>query len=126
MIMLEDVTARLVSFGYTVTENDTWMLNFIIQKVENHIKNDCNVDAVPGGLYNIAVDMVVGEFLFGKKSTGQLTGFNLEATVKQIQEGDTSVSFSGELSPEQRLDSVINYLMTYSKKQFASYRCVKW
>ena len=45
--MLEDVTARLVSFSYIVTEGDAWMLNFIIQKVENHIKNQCNTSTVP-------------------------------------------------------------------------------
>ena len=89
--MLEDVKQRLSSFGYEVTEGDTWVLGFIIQKVENYIKNNCNVDIVPEGLHQIAVDMSVGEFLLSKKSTGQLTGFNLEAAIKQIQEGDTTV-----------------------------------
>jgi len=127
--MLEDVTARLASFGYTVTGDDSWVLDFIIQKVENHIKNDCNVDAVPEGLHNIAVDMVVGEFLLSKKSTGQLTGFNLDAAIKQIQEGDTSVTFAigeGDSTPEKRLDTLISYLMNYGKGDFASYRCFKW
>lgn len=127
--MLEDVTARLTSFGYEVTAGDSWGLDFIIQKVENHIKNDCNVDAVPEGLHNIAVDMVVGEFLLSKKSTGQLTGFNLDAAIKQIQEGDTSVTFAigeGDSTPEKRLDVLISYLMNYGKDDFASYRCFKW
>lgn len=127
--MLEDVTKRLASFGYEVTEADTWVLGFIIQKVENYIKDNCNVDVVPEGLHQIAVDMAVGEFLLGKKSTGQLTGFNLEAAIKQIQEGDTTVTFAygdGDSTPEKRLDGLISYLMTYGKGSFASYRCVKW
>jgi len=127
--MLEDVIARLASFGYEVTVGDSWGLDFIIQKVENHIKNDCNVDAVPEGLHNVAVDMVVGEFLLSKKSTGQLTGFNLDAAIKQIQEGDTSVTFAigeGDSTPEKRLDVLISYLMNYGKSDFASYRCFKW
>lgn len=129
MIMLEDVTKRLASFGYEVTEADAWVLGFIIQKVENYIKNNCNVDVVPEGLHQIAVDMAVGEFLLGKKSTGQLTGFNLEAAIKQIQEGDTTVTFAygdGDSTPEKRLDGLISYLMTYGKGSFASYRCIKW
>jgi len=127
--MLEDVKARLASFGYTVTEADAWILDFIIQKVENHIKNDCNVDAVPEGLHNIAVDMAVGEFLLSKKSTGQLTGFDLSTAVKQIQEGDTNITYaigSGDSTPEQRLDMLISYLMNHGKGEFASYRCFKW
>lgn len=134
--MLEDVTARLASFGYTVTEADAWVLNFIIKKVEDHIKVDCGVfDSttstiiIPEGLHNIAVDMVVGEFLLGKKSIGQLTGFDISAAVKQIQEGDTSVTYSigsGDKTPEQRLDELILYLMNYGKGSLASYRSISW
>ena len=61
--MLEDVKERLASFGYQVTEADSWMLTFLIQKVENHIKNTCNLSVIPEELLNIAVDMVVGEFI---------------------------------------------------------------
>lgn len=127
--MLEDVTARLASFGYTVTESDTWVLNFIIQKVENHIKNICNIDAIPEGLNNIIVDMVVGEFLLNKKSMGNLAGFNLETAIKQIQEGDTSITYAigdGDLTPEKRLDLLIDYLMNRGKNELLSYRCIKW
>lgn len=134
--MLEDVTARLASFGYTVTEGDSWVLGFIITKVENHIKSDCGVyDAttgtivVPEGLHNVAVDMVVGEFLLGKKSTGQLTGIDISAMEKSIQEGDTTVTFaigSGDKTPEQRLDELILFLMNNGKGSFASYRSFSW
>lgn len=129
MMMLEVVTERLASFGYVVTENDSWMLDFIIQKVENSIKNDCNIDSVPEGLHEVAVDMVVGEFLLNKKSKGQLEGFDLDAAIKQIKEGDTSVTFAigeGDSSPEKRLDDLILYLMTYGKGKLVSYRCIKW
>jgi hypothetical protein len=123
--MIEDVTKRLLSYGYTVTTDDSWVLNFIILKTENHIKNQCNTSVVPEGLHEVAVDMVVGEFMQGKKSIGQLTGINLEAIVKSIQEGDSKVEFAGELSPEQRLESLIAYL-THGNMNFATYRRIKW
>ena len=124
--MLEDVTKRLESFGYEVIEDDTWVLEFIIQKVENYIKSNCNIDAIPEGLHQIAVDMSVGEFLLNKKSTGQLTGIDLEAAIKQIQEGDTTVAFAIDSTPEERLDNLISHLLNYGKGSFASYRCIKW
>ena len=124
--MLEDVTKRLESFGYEVTEDDTWVLEFIIQKVENYIKNNCNIDTIPEELHQIAVDMSVGEFLLNKKSTGQLTGIDLEAAIKQIQEGDTTVAFAIDSTPEERLDNLISHLLSYGKGSFASYRCIKW
>jgi hypothetical protein len=128
-MMLEDVTKRLESFGYEVTEADNWMIEFLIQKVENSIKADCNINTIPKELHEIAVDMVVGEFLLNKKSRGQLEGFDLEAAVKQIHEGDTSVTFAigdGSKTPEERLDELILYLMNYGKGKFAAYRCIKW
>ena len=127
--MLEDVKERLASFGYQVTEVDSWMLTFLIKKVENHIKNTCNVSSIPEGLGNVAIDMGVGEFLLNKKSIGGLTGFDLEAAVKQIQEGDTSITYAigeGDLTPERRLDALIAYLMNNGKNELISYRCIKW
>lgn len=127
--MLEDVTKRLESFGYEVTEADNWMIEFLIQKIENSIKADCNINTIPEELHEVAVDMVVGEFLLNKKSRGQLEGFDLEAAVKQIHEGDTSVTFAigdGSKTPEERLDELILYLMNYGKVKFAAYRCIKW
>lgn len=124
--MLNDVTARLASFGYIVESADAWVLDFIITKVQEYIKGDCNVSTVPEGLYSVAVDMAAGEFLLSKKSSGQLQGFDLSAVEKQIQEGDTNILFDVTYSPEKRLDVLINYLINYGKGSFAAYRCLKW
>jgi len=126
--VLEDVKERLMSFDYQVTEEDSWILTFLIQKVENHIKIICNIDCIPNELSNIVIDMVVGEFLLNKKSMGNLAGFNLETAIKQIQEGDTSITYAigdGDLTPEKRLDLLINYLMDHDK-ELISHRCIKW
>ena len=84
--MLEKVKERLQSFGYTLKDGDEVILNFSIQKVENTIKNDCNVSSIPDGLVNIAVDMAIGEFLTAKKtfSPNDIAGLDLDFAVKQI------------------------------------------
>ncbi len=126
-----DVGKLLESFGYTLQDGDDWLLGFCIQKVENSIKNECNVSSVPCGLKKVATQMVVGEFLFSKKGIGQLQGLiiDISAAVKQIQEGDTSVTFAlsdGSLTPEKRLDMLIAFLMQNGKSQFVHYRRLKW
>jgi len=126
-----DVGKLLESFGYTLQDGDDWLLGFCIQKVENNIKNECNVSSVPDGLKKVASQMVVGEFLFSKKGIGQLQGLNIDidAAVKQIQEGDTSVTFAfgdGSMTPEKRLDLLIAFLMQNGKSQFVRYRRLKW
>lgn len=130
--MLEMVEARLTSFGYEIQEGDEVILNFCIQKVENTIKNDCYVDAIPDGLMNIAVDMAVGEFLTVKKTFApdSIAGLDLNsAAVKQIQEGDTNVVFgTGESTQtdEQRLNAFITRLLTYGRDEFSCYRRLRW
>lgn len=129
--MLEMVKERLESFGYTLKDGDEVILTFSIQKVENTIKNDCNVSSIPDGLANIAIDMAVGEFLTAKKtfSPDDIAGLDLDFAVKQIQEGDTNTVFAtgeGTLTPEQRLTSFISYLLSYGKAEFNSFRKIRW
>ena len=68
---LFDVSKLLESLGYDLKPEDDWLLGFTIQKVENNIKNDCNVLVVPQGLYYVAVNMTVGQFIFTMKSSGK-------------------------------------------------------
>lgn len=129
--MLERVKERLQSLGYTVKDSDDIAINFAMQKVENTIKNDCNISAIPDGLMNIAINMVVGEFLMSKKTfaPNDLLNFNLDSAVKQIQEGDTNISFAvgeGSKTDEQRLDSFIDYLLNYGRDEFITYRRFRW
>nr|DAP12281.1 MAG TPA: head to tail adaptor [Caudoviricetes sp.] len=129
--MLERVKERLQSLGYTVKDSDDIAINFAMQKVENTIKNDCNISAIPDGLMNIAIDMVVGEFLMSKKTfaPNDLLNFNLDSAIKQIQEGDTNISFAvgeGSKTDEQRLDSFIDYLLSYGRDEFITYRRFRW
>ena len=89
--MLERIKERLESLGYALKDGDEVILTFSIQKVENTIKNDCNVPSIPDGLMNIAIDMAIGEFLTAKKtfSPDDIAGLDLDFAVKQIQEFDT-------------------------------------
>ena len=129
--MLERIKERLQSIGYAVKDSDDITINFAIQKVENTIKNDCNISAIPDGLMHIAIDMVVGEFLMSKKTfaPNDLLNLNLDAAIKQIQEGDTNISFAvgeGSKTDEQRLDSFIDYLLNYGRDEFITYRRFRW
>lgn len=129
--MLEMVKERLKSLGYEIQNDDSVILNFCIQKVENTIKNDCNLSSIPDGLMNIAVDMAVGEFLASKKtfSPESISGIDLDLAVKQIQTGDTNVAFSvgeGSLTAEQRLDAFIDHLKNYGRDEFSCYRKIRW
>lgn len=124
----EAVLKRLVSFGYSLKEDDGWVICFAMQKVENHIKNSCNTTNVPDGLFNVAVDMVCGEFLFTKKQTGklELEDIDLTGAITSIKEGDTQVNFGDGTSDEEKFNSFLNYLLHHGEGDFVCYRKLKW
>lgn len=131
MFNVDIVKERLRSFGYELKAEDDFVLSFCIDKVRSSIKNEINWQDVPEGLEHIAIDMVVGEFLLSKKTfaPNELEGFNLDYAVKQIQTGDTNTVFAtgeGSMTPEQRLTAFINYLLSYGKAEFNSFRRVRW
>lgn len=120
--MIEDVKKRLEALGFTVTDADTWALSFVCGKVENHIKNSCNVPAVPEGLREVAVDLACGEYLYSKFNAGQ---FDYEQAVSSIKEGDTQVNYSDGLSDAELISKLINDLRS-RELDFAAYRCIAW
>lgn len=124
----ETVLERLVSFGYNSKEGDAWVICFSMQKIENHIKNYCNIDSVPDGLFNIAVDMVCGDFLFTQKNTGnlELTDLDLDGAISSIKEGDTQVNFGSGSSDEDKLIDLINYLLNNGSGELLCYRKIRW
>ena len=127
-LFIEDIKNRLKFFGYTLLESDSLALKFVIDKVENKIKNECSITEIPDGLYQVEIDRICGEFLFAKKQSGQLTEYDFDLIEKQIQDGDTSVTYAVEAgqTPEQRFDKLVKSLMDTGKGEFASFRRLRW
>ncbi len=131
MFGTEAVKERLKSFGYEVKADDEFALTFCVEKVCSTIKNEINCQDVPEGLKHVAVDMAVGEFLMAKKtfSPDDIAGLDLDIAVKQIQVGDTNTVFAigdASMTPEQRLNNLISYLLTHGRDEFSCYRKLRW
>lgn len=120
--MLEDVIRRLEALGFKVEEADKWVLQFCCDKVENHIKNNCNLDAVPEGLQQVAVDLACGEYLSGRFNAGQL---DYEQAVQRLQLGDTDVTYATGNTPADLIKALINDLQS-RELDFAAYRRLTW
>ena len=127
--MKKRLRERLAALGYAVQGADEALLGFALDKAVGSIKNDCNLADLPEGLQRIAVEWAAGEFLQAKKAFAPDDLAGLEAAVKQIQAGDTSVVFAageGSQTPEQRLNGLINYLLSYGRSELACYRRLRW
>lgn len=120
------VLKRLETLGYECAEGDEFLTAFSIQKIENTIKNECNVTEIPDGLKYIAVDMICGEILLNKKQTNSLgDNFSIDSALKSIKLGDTTVQLDDE-SDESKLNVLINHLINYGTDEFICYRKLKW
>ena len=126
--MRDQVISMLTALGVTVAATDP-LLDILLQNVQQRILNKTNQSVIPEGLESVAVYMAVGEYLNAKKATGQLTGFDLDAAIKQIQEGDTNTVFAlgeGSLTPEQRLNVLIDHLINGRSDELYRFRKMVW
>ena len=129
MVTLENVVNRLKQLGYTTTEDDNDQLEFELTKVLNYVKNYCNITTIPEILDPRIIDRVCSDFLFYKKNSGSLNGFNYDSVIKQIKEGDTSITYAvgqGEDTPENRFDSFVKNLERGFDKWLAPHRRLRW
>lgn len=118
----------LTALGVTGAAEDP-LLDIVISNVQYRVQNKTNRKDMPEGLVSVAVYMAVGEYLNMKKCSGQLEGFDLDAAVKSIQEGDTNITFAlgeGSSTPEQRLNSLIDYLINGRIGEIYRYRRLVW
>lgn len=126
--MRDQVISMLTALGVTGAATDP-LLDILLQNVQQRILNKTNQSVIPEGLESVAVYMAVGEYLNMKKTVGKLTGFDLDAAIKQIQEGDTNTVFAigeGSLTPEQRLNGLIDYLINGRSDELYRYRKLVW
>ena len=109
--MRDKAVAMLTALGVAGAADDP-LLDMVLTNVQWRIKNLSNLSEIPEGLESLAVSMAVGEYL-----------------VKSIQEGDTNITFAlgeGSSTPEQRLNSLIDYLINGRIGEIYRYRRLVW
>lgn len=129
MVTVEQVNERLFQLGYNVTGLDEDQINFELNKILDYVKNHCNISVIPDILDYRIIDRVCAEFLFYKKNSGQLAGFDYDTVIKRITEGDTTIQYAtgqGEDTPENRFDSFVKQLERGFDKWLTHFRCIKW
>lgn len=95
-----------------------FILEFSLERVENAVKNYCNITEIPVGLETLILQMAVE--LYRAENLGEEEA---GVTVKSITKGDTSTTFTDSSSTNKTYtDGLLrNY---YSELQ--AYRKVRW
>lgn len=129
MVTRQQVIDRLGHLGYTATEADYNHIDFEIEKTTNYVLNYCNITTIPEILDHRIIDRVCSDFLYYKKNSGSLEGFNYDAVIKSIKEGDTTITYAvgqGEDTPENRFDSFVKSLERGFDKWITPHRRLRW
>ncbi len=91
-------------------ESRDFVVDFLIEDVEETIKNYCNVEKVPEGLLNTAYRMAMD--LYRNENIGQ---DSVAVSVSTITEGDTSTSFK-QYADDNFKDTILkNYSRTLNR-----------
>lgn len=126
----ENVVERLITLGYDINEGDVITLNFIIESVEQYIKNFCNIKEIPEELYSVAVDMAAGKLLKAKQATGVKVCANIDfdkENIKSISEGDVSITYNSDNSNSKvnKYNKLIDSLCNRDRELLA-FRRLRW
>lgn len=124
--MIEKIKQRLASLGYECVESDDFALDFVIKKTEQYIKHFCNISAVPDCLEWVMIDMVCGDFLLTKNSTGQLTSMQIAAVVKKLTEGDTTVEYNATTDREATFNAFLDKMVNGHTSDLIAHRKLRW
>lgn len=101
--------------GITDSNKDA-LLEFAISRVEETIKNYCNLEAVPAELNNVVLSMAMELYRienFGSEEVGK--------TIKSIAVGDTTTTFETNTDKD-----TIKGLLKDFKSQIDPFRRVRW
>lgn len=118
----------LDALGYECVKGDGGLLRCCVELAENHVMNFCHIAVVPDGLVPFTARRVVGEFLRMKNGMGTLDieELDLSAPVKQVTEGDITVSFGNGGSGVEKFDRLLKSFLSDNEGELICYRKLKW
>lgn len=128
-VVRADIIDRLGQLGYVAENSDNNQIDYELEKITNYTLNYCNITTVPTIVEKRLIDRVCGEFLYYKKNSGELEGFNYDAVIKEIKEGDTTIKYAvgqGEDTPENRFDAFVKQLERGYDKWITPHRRLRW
>ena len=129
MVTREDIITRLTQLGYAPQESDHPQIDFELKLVCDYVLNYCNITEIPEIIDYRLIDRVCAKYLFNKKQSGTLEGFDYEIAIRKIKEGDTSIDYvvgSSEDTPENRFDSLVKALERGFDKWITPWRRLRW
>ncbi len=127
--MTESVLNFLSCLGYKISGADSELISSILENVTDYVKNYCNIPEIPEQLFSSVTYLTVSQFLKIKKACVLINpdGETVPAIpLDSLKIGDVSFSFSGNSSPEAKLDGFILELEHKGRSDLLCFRRLRW
>lgn len=124
--MLERLVERLGALGLTPPDEEGPLLETLLAGAKRWVLAETGQPKLPKGLKPVVVDMAAGEYLSFRKSVGRLEEFEEERVVRQMSQGDTSVTYAVEFGTVSPFEGLVAKLMTPPAAVISQWRRLRW
>ena len=115
--LYENCVTKLEGLGYYSIEQDRTLLTYMLETNIQYVFNNCNITELPEGLYYQVVNKTCGDFLLTMQNTNKLpSGFEFEAGIKRLKEGDVTIEYNSAYDLISTLNSTFNQNLTRYRK----------
>ena len=125
-MMLDELKARLGEIGLVPPAEDEALLMTLLAGACRWVLAEIGQEALPESLEAAVVDMAAGEYLLFRKSVGLLAEFEQEQVVRQMSQGDTSITYAVEFGQMSPLDALIAKLRVPPEALLNQWRRLRW
>lgn len=118
-----------ISFGYKITEKDTFQICITVLKIKEKILSYCNTEIIPEGYLPKMATMICGDFLIQKRQSGNLDLKDLDFSdegIATLKEGDLSITFDVDVSDYAKFDKLLDVMASIEDGDLLCYRKLKW
>ena len=124
--MLGLLKVRLGELGLVPSAEDEALLKTLLVGAKRWILAETGQNGLPEALKAVVVDMAAGEYLSVRQSTGRLSEFDREQVVRQMSQGDTSITYAVEFGKLSPVEALIARLVTPPEALLAQWRRMRW
>jgi len=124
--MKEQLVKRLGELGITPAPEDEGLLKSMLKGAKRRLLAETGQYELPGALKPTMLDMAAGEYLQFRQSIGRLDGFDCDPAIRQMSQGDTSITYAIATEKKSPLDALIARLTTPPEAIITQWRRVRW
>ena len=124
--MRKKLKARLGQLGLVPLAEDKALLETLLAGAKRWLLAETGQAELPEELEFAAVDLAAGEYLCFLQSAGRLEQFDQERAVRQMSQGDTSITYAVEFGQLSPLDAMIARLTNPPEALLARWRRIRW